>query len=607
MTFNKSEKSGIKQVSIGGTVKSAKTMTVNNVIDAPFYKFSSLNEQYNQVNLNLNDGFGVIFRAYNEGVAYRFYATTLHADDEVTAELAEYNFSKDYNAYVPYSNSTKANPYQCSFESKYTYAPISEFRTDWPAFSPILVCIDGGKKVAITESDIESYPGMFIRKNLSKDNSLFGAFANIPSKTEKDSWHRQEMAIEYSDVLAKINNDSSKNNPRYFPWRVLAISDIDTELPENPIVYLLGNDNKIGDYSWVKPGKVAWDYWNNWGLAGVDFQSGLNNETWKYYIDFASKNGIEYVVLDEGWYPERDADIMKATEGIDLEELVSYAKERNVGLFLWAISYTLDNQLEEACQKYSAMGIKGFKVDFIDRDDQKAVEMNYRIAEMTAKYHLLLDLHGMYKPAGFNRTFPHVLNYEGIWGLENMKWSTEDIIEYDVTYPYIRMLAGPLDYTQGAMRSVGSIRRGFVPNMSYPSSQGTRAHQVAMYAVLDSPLAMLADSPTSYMKEQETTDFIVRFPTVWDETRILQGEVGQYIVTARRSGDNWYIGGMTNWTAREITLDLSFTNCEKAEVYRDGINVNKIPVDYKIETVSAKEPLNIKMAPGGGFAIIVEN
>lgn len=613
MTIRTSGKSGDKDVVTGGSVKKVKNGKIDNVLHPEFYKYSSLKESYNEVTLTLNDGFGVVFRAYDEGVAYRFFSTAVKAGDKVIGEVAQYNFSKDYHAYVPYSNGQQGqNPYQCSFESKYTYTPISGFRTDWPAFSPLLVCLDGGMKVAITESDLESYPGMFLRKNLDKENALYGAFANIPSETEMDRMHRQVKAVAYSDIQAEIHKSASKSAPRYFPWRVLAISDKDTQLAENPIVWLLGAENRIGDTSWIKPGMVAWDYWNNWGLSGVDFKSGLNTETWKYYIDFASKNGIEYVVLDEGWNPEREADLTLVSPGVDLEELVRFAKEKNVGLFLWAISYTLDKQLEEVCQKYSAMGIKGFKVDFIDRDDQQAVEMNYRIAETCAKYHLLLDLHGMYKPAGFNRTFPHVLNYEGVWGLENMKWSTDDIIEYDVTYPYIRMLAGPLDYTQGAMRSVGQPRRGrngvsgFVPSFSYPSSQGTRSHQVAMYAVLDSPLAMLADSPSAYMKEQETTDFIVRFPTTWDETRVLQGEVGQFIVTARRKGNKWYVGGLNGWTARDIVLDLGFTGSKTVEIYKDGINVDKIPVDYKLEKVELSGPVTIHMAPGGGFAAIIE-
>mgnify|MGYP002856203767 FL=1 len=607
MTLRTTRKNKINEFQVGGTVKKAVTSSVNRQIDAPFYKFSTLQEKYNQLDLTLNDGFGILFRAYDHGVAFRFYATSLQKDDIVLDELTEYNFGKDYEAFIPYGNGKESNPYQLSFESKYTRAPISTFRDDWPAFSPLLVCLDGGMKVAITESDLEAYPGMFLRKNLQKANSLVGAHANIPSKTQKDSWHQQEMAIEYSDIMAIIRKDSSKKAPRNFPWRVLAITDNDAQLAETPLVYLLGEENRIGDTSWIKPGKIAWDYWNNWALEGVDFESGLNNETWKYYIDFASKNGIEYVIFDEGWYQERAGDIMAITPGLDVEELVKYANERNVGIILWAISYTLDKDLEGACKYFSEMGVKGFKVDFIDRDDQEAVELNYRVAEMMAKYHLLLDLHGMYKPAGFNRTFPHTLNYEGIWGLENMKWSTEDIIEYDVTFPFIRMLAGPVDYTQGAMRSVGNTRRGFAPSFSYPASQGTRSHQIGMYVVLDSPLAMLADSPTAYEKEPETTQFIASIPTVWDETRILEGEVGKFIVTARRSGDKWYIGGLTGWTPKDVSLDLGFTGCKKATIYKDGINVNKIPIDHKIETVPVtSEPLSVRMAPGGGFAIILE-
>lgn len=590
------------------TVKSAKKTTVSNILNTPVYKASAIREEYNQIDLKFHNGFGVIFRAYNEGAAYRFYSAVVKEGDKVTAEGAEYNFGKDRMTYIPYSR-RQDNPFQTSFESRYDVAPLSEVRSNGVAFSPVLVCLDNGMKVAISESDLEAYPGMFLTKNEGSAYSIKGIFANIPSQITVHPTRCQEKVASYSDVMAVISATASSKEPRLFPWRLLAITEKDTDLPVNNLVYLLGSPSRVADPFWIKPGKVAWDWWNNWGITGVDFPAGINTQTYKYFIDFASANGIEYVVLDEGWSSPKGGDIMSVIPEIDLEELISYGKSREVDLILWCVAFTLDKKLEEACKHYSEMGIKGFKVDFMDRDDQQVVMMNYRIAEMAAKYKMLIDYHGMYKPAGMNRTFPNVINFEGVWGLEQMKWSTEDMMTYDVTFPYIRMFSGPVDYTQGAMRN--SIKSDFTANNNNPMSQGTRAHQVATYVVFDSPLVMLCDNPTIYMKEQETTDYIVSIPTVWDETRVIAGEVGKYIVTARRSGDKWYIGALTGWEGREVTLNLDFLTAgkeHKALLFRDGVNANRSATDYKVERINVKsdEPLTVKMANGGGFALIIE-
>ena len=410
----------------------------------------------------------------------------------------------------------------------------------------------------------------------------------------------------YTGNLAVIKENASKKAPRHFPWRALAIAEQETSLPTNNLVYLLASPNRIGDTSWIKPGKVAWDWWNDWNITGVDFKAGINTQTYKYYIDFASRNGIEYVVLDEGW--SEPLDILKVNGDIDLRELVRYAASKKVDLVLWAVSYVLDNNLERACEIYSKMGIKGFKVDFMNRDDQVVTEQLYRIASTAARYHMLIDYHGMYKPAGMNRTWPNVINFEGVWGLEQMKWSRDDMVVYDVTFPFIRMLSGPVDYTQGAMRN--AVKSEYVPNNSNPMSQGTRARQVAEYIVFDSPLVMLCDNPTAYMKEQETVDFITDIPTVWDETRILQGALGKFIVTARRSGDKWYVGGLTDWSERDLSLDLSnlVKGQHNAVLYRDGINAVRNGTDYRIEPVEiqSKKPFLVHMAPGGGFVLVIE-
>ena len=599
----------------GSRLRKVSRTTSNRTIASPIYKASSVREHYNQMELTFRQDFGIIFRAYDDGVAYRFYGNKLKEGDKVKAELAEFNFGKDRTAYIPYSTGNP-NPYQTSFENRYEITPLSGFNKEKIAFSPLLVCLDGDSKAVITESDLKSYPGMFLEK--SGEYSFKGIFAPIPSSIEVHPTRCQERPTAYSDNMAIIRSNSSKKGPRYFPWRVISISDKDTQLPENHLVWLLSPESRIEDISWIKPGKVAWDWWNNWGVTGVDFEVGINTATYKHFIDFASANGIEYVILDEGWSPPREGDIMKVIPEIDLEELVRYGKARKVDLILWAVAFPLDKKLEEACKHYSAMGIKGFKVDFMDRDDQDVVELNHRIAEVAAKYRMLINFHGMYKPAGLNRTWPNVINFEGVWGLEQMKWSKEDMVSYDVTFPYIRMLSGPVDYTQGAMRNV--IRRDYAPNYNNPVSQGTRARQVAEYIIFDSPLVMLCDNPTIYTKEQESTDFITAIPTVWDETRVLRGELGKYIVTARRNGGTWYIGGITDWEEREITLDMSFLldggkSAGKGIItlFRDGPNAHRSAHDYTIDTLNVADyiarkstPLTIRLAPGGGFAMVVE-
>ena len=591
-------------IGLDAKIKSAKTEKVKRNVPSPLWRQASVAESYNELKLTFGDGWGLTFRAYDgEGVGYRFWSTSVKKGARVTAECAEFNFSRDYMAYVPYSTGTR-NPYATSFESQYTVAPLSAFRPDQPAFTPLLVCLDGGLRLEITDSDIESYPGMFLRKGPGL--SLKGDFAPVPEKVRETPTRGQVVVDAYSDHLAVIGENASKKAPRCFPWRLLAIAEKDVDLPVNNLVWLTASPSRVKDISWIKPGKVAWDWWNNWNITGVDFKAGINTETYKYYIDFAAANGIEYVVLDEGW--SEPLDIMKIKPAIDLKELCSYAASKNVDLILWAVCYVLDKDLEKACKTYGKMGVKGFKIDFMDRDDQPVTEMLYRIAKACAEHNLLVDYHGMYKPAGMDRTWPNVINFEGVWGLEQMKWSNDDMVGYDVTFPFIRMLSGPVDYTQGATRN--ARKQDYMPSNSNPMSQGTRARQVAEYIIFDSPLVMLCDNPTAYMKEQETTDFITAIPTVWEETRVLQGEIGQYIITARRTEGRWYIGGLTNWDERDVTIDLGELGIKgehDAMLFRDGVNATHNATDYKQEhlRLQTKKPLQVHLAPGGGFVLVV--
>ena len=414
------------------------------------------------------------------------------------------------------------------------------------------------------------------------------------------------MVLERADYIAKIDG------PRPLPWRIIVIGS-DKDLASTNLSYLLAEPSQIDDISWIKPGKVAWDWWNNWNITGVDFEAGVNTPTYKHYVDFASENGIEYVILDDGWAVGKGEDLMQINPDIDLPEIISYANEKKVGIILWAGFRAFERDLENVCRHYSEMGVKGFKVDFEDRDDQLMTAFNHKAAEIAARYHLVLDLHGSYKPAGLNRTWPNVLNFEGVNGLENMKWTELDkfdIISYDVRLPFIRQVAGPMDYTQGAMNNAN--RSCFRPINDAPMSPGTRAHQMALYMILYSPLNMLCDSPTNYRREQECTDFIASVPTVWDETIVLDGKMGEYIIMARRKGNEWFLGGITDWTPREINVDLTSLNLtagSQMTIFTDGVNAGRNGNDYKRENrdIDGSSPLKINMAAGGGFAARITN
>lgn len=578
-----------------------KKSSVNTVFDTPVYKKKRVTDEYNQLTINFKGDFGLILRAYNDGVAYRFF-TRKKGEIIVEGEEANFNFSKDHKAFIPYVRDLRENnQYISAFESTYDEIPLSKVVKDSLVISPLLVDLENGKKAAIVEAELVDYPGMFLTRNNQGEHSLHGTFAHY-SKTERlGGFNKMNyMVTEREAYLAKTIGN------RNFPWRAVIISENDRDLLNNDMVQKLSKPSQIADISWIKPGKVAWDWWNDWNISGVDFKAGINTETYKYYIDFAAKNHIEYVVLDEGWSEETD--LLKISPHINVKELISYGKQKNVGIILWASWYAINKVLDDAFTQYSKMGIKGFKIDFMDRDDQKMVNSIYNIAKKAADYKLLIDYHGMYKPTGIQRTYPNVINFEGVKGLENAKWTpNDDMPHYETTIPFIRMLAGPMDYTPGAMRN--ATKADFRPSNSMPMSQGTRSHQLAMYVVYEAPLQMMADSPTAYMKEQESTSFISKIPTTFDETIALDGKVGQYVTIARKKENNWYIGGLTNWSARVTTIDLSFLDKGKfsAEIFKDGMNADKDATDYKREIVKVTnaDKLTINMANGGGFAIII--
>lgn len=589
------------------TVSKATRRTIDETVASPFTRQATMRNHCNELMLHMKEGLSLVFRAYDEGIAYRFVWEG--APGRVYKDVVEYNFDGDWTttaAYVSrFDSADHAVQYSSSFENQYTTLPLSQLDSRRLCFLPLMVHCNGGVKVCITESALLDYPGLYLH-GTGFPKMLLGEHAPLPRRVEQGGHNNLQLLVrEREDYIAEM--DRSK----VFPWRIMMVGT-DTEIAMNNMSYLLGEPSMVEDISWIRPGKVAWDWWNCFNISGVDFEAGVNNNTYKHYIDFAAKYGIEYVILDEGWAVNMQADLFQVVPEIDLPMLVGYAKERGVGIILWAGYYAFERDMEHVCKHYSEMGVKGFKIDFMDRDDQLAVDFYRRAAAMCAKYHLVVDFHGAFKPAGFTRTYPNVLNFEGVFGLEQMKWApaTVDQMRYDCEIPFIRQAAGPMDYTQGAMLNGG--RWNYHPCWMEPMSQGTRCHQLALYVVLESPLNMLCDSPTHYERESEYTRFVAGIPTMWNETRVLQGEVGEYIVTARRKGNVWYVGGITNWTARDIEvalplIDTNIGNNATIELFCDGINAHRRGSDYRYTTLHPQMPIvKVHLAPGGGFLMKIQ-
>jgi alpha-glucosidase len=579
----------------GAKVQSAKTIPINTSFIAVNYRRNEIKDICNELTVTCKGGYGIIFRAYDDAVAYRFFA---RRKEEVIIlnETANFNFTGDHRAFIPIQWDYRGGQmFNSSFEALYREINISQFPKDSLAFLPVLIDVGQGMKAVITEADLEDYPGMYLDLN-STGKGFKGVFAPYPLETMLGGYNNiNVIPVKRADYIAKTTGS------RNFPWRAVVISRNDKDLLNCDIVQKLASPSRISDISWIKPGQVAWDWWNDWNISHVDFRAGINTPTYKYYIDFASDNNIPYIILDAGWTNE--VDLTVPVPEINLEELVTYGKQKNVGLILWASWHSVTQQKAKAFPFFESLGVKGLKIDFIDRDDQLAVASLYEIASQAAEHHLMVDYHGVFKPAGLQRTYPNVVGIEGVKGMENVKWADEDVPRYDVTLPFIRNLAGPMDYTPGAMRN--STQANFKPNNSMPMSKGTRVHQMAMYVVFEVPLQMLSDNPTAYMKEQECTDFITKIPTTFDETIPLDGQVAEHVSVARRKGETWFVGAMTNWTARELIIDCSFLpeGSYLAEVFRDGVNADRDATDYKKEAIQIKsgDRLTVKLMDGGGW------
>ena len=603
---------GRKTYGLGKVGKVARH-AVNGSFKNPFYKKLNISDAYGQLLMYTTEKFTIEVRAYDDGAAYRLISSN-KKPLTVTDETVEFCFGDDYQAFVPYVNDNRGGERYCySFESYYDEVPLSKMYPDSLAITPLAVCLPDGMKAIVMDAGVENYPGIMLKKG--EGNVLKAEFAPYPLEQEIGGYDRLNLVpTKRADYIAKFVKQQS------LPWRAVVITERDADILNCDMAQRLAPACRIADTSWIKPGKVAWDWWNNCNITGVDFLSGMNTDTYLYYIDFAAKNRVEYIIIDEGW-SGKESLMEGLSPDIDLKRLIAYGKEKGVGIILWSSWRNLigSNPLggiaatEAVMKHYADMGIKGFKVDFFDRDDQQVIASAYQVAECAAKYHLYLDYHGL-KPFGIQRAYPNIFNFEGVKGLENSKWEPRvgdgplhNQPRYDVTAPYLRMLAGPMDYTPGAM--MNAMKDSFFGNNDHPMSQGTRVHQMAMYTTFEAPLQMMADSPTKYMQNQECTDFIAQIPTTFDETVALDGQLGEYTVIARRKGSVWYVAAMTDWTARDLTISLDFIGegQHTADIFADGVNAHKEATDYKHtkQTVTSKDRLTVHLSSGGGWTAII--
>lgn len=574
-------------------LRSSKTATVNEVLTPVVpLKFSRVENNYNSLTLVFRKNFSVEFWAFDEGIAYRFI-TDRRGEMEVLDEAFVINFPQDYQLHLQQTPSFKT-----SYEHAYSHLDSQEFNSE-SEMSTLPVLIDTRKKykILISESDLTDYPAMFLKGTDS--GGMTGVFPKDPLEFE-DEGDRSVKILKRADYIARTSGKRS------FPWRYFVIAGEDADLLENNLSFKLAPENKIKNPSWIRPGQVSWEWWNGASAYKVDFVSGYNEETYKYYIDFASEFGIPYIIMDEGW-AESTTDPYTPNPDIDLFELIRYGKERNVDIVLWLTWLTVEHNFD-LFKTFNEWGIAGVKIDFTDRSDQWMVNFYERVAKEAARNKLFVDFHGSFKPAGLERAYPNVLSYEGVLGMEQMGRAKPDNSVY---LPFIRNAVGPMDYTPGAMISMQpEIYHSERPNSA---GVGTRAYQMALFVIFESGLQMLADSPSNYLRERECTQFITQVPTTWDETIALEAELGEYVLVAKRKGDSWYIGGMTNNSEKERTfeIDLDFLDAEatyEMTAFVDGVNAHRQAMDYKKlqSEVDSSGKLSIKMLRNGGFAAVIK-
>lgn len=567
--------------------------SVNEPISTIWGKRKNIPNSYNELRLEYKPDYSVVFRIYNNGVAYRI-ETRIKETITIEHEEVGYRFRNYPWGYFPLVGINNFT----SWEMAYTHTKLFDLGQDKKSYLPLIVEVSDKLKVAITESDVIDYPGLYLKKTNDFENNLESVFAPYPLETRWGGFNGFAR-----EVVKSAPYIAQTKGTRSFPWRILVVADNDKTLADCDLVYQLATPNKLTDTDWIKPGMVVWDWWNDYNITGVDFEAGINTRSFMHYIDFASKNGFPYVIFDWRWTDITD--LSNVNPDVDMEALSTYAKQKNTGIILWCPAHRLISNLDATLDQFASWGVKGIKVDFFERNDQLANRMYTQIAEATAKRKMVVDYHGCYIPTGLSRTYPNILNWEAVRGMEVSKWSEDISPEHDLTLAFTRLLAGPMDYTPGAMKNAArGLFRAIEPD---PMSQGTRCHQLAMYVIFDAGLQMLSDCPRAYENDPQTLHFLKQVPVNWDETLVLEAKVADYLLIARKKGNDWLIGGFTDWDAREFELDFSFLDkgVYKVECWTDGINAHKRGTDYKFETftVDSNTKRPIKMAPGGGIAM----
>lgn len=587
-------------LSANNSIRSSSVKKVSQQITSPVpEKRRIISDVYNQLTVVFKQPYKVEFRAYDDGVAYRI-STSFKDSLVIKNEVAEFGFPGKPSAYFPEIPAREdPDQFHTSFEHTYSFKRIDSFPKTSITYSPLLIIPESNPKIAITESDLEEYPGMFFRSTGS--SVLKAVFAGYPVEEKPlNALYSQIRIAKRGDYIARTKGTRS------FPWRILIIAEEDKQLPSNDIVYRLATPSKVADVSWIRPGNITDEWIINVNLFNVPFRSGVNTASYKYYIDFAHRFGIDMIMMDAGWSDNND--LFKVIPEISMDTLAAYAKEKGVRIAMWTLAMTLDRQLDSALKQFNKWGVEFIMTDFIDRDDQKAVQLHHRIAKAAAEHKIMLMFHGSYPPKGFNRTYPNAVAREAVLGSEYNIWSKDVSPGHDVLLAFTRMLAGSLDYEPGLL--LNATPKSFHNAEGYVMGPGTRAHQLSMYAVYDSPIQFFSGNPSQGFMEPQFMELLGSIPTLWDETIIPDAKVGEYIVTARKNGNNWYIGGMTDWTPRDIELSFDFLNEGNydATICKDGINADRYASDYTIDssTVNKNDKLKIHLAPGGGFLIVLK-
>lgn len=584
--------------SANNSIKSHTSKSITNEIISPVpEKRKKIKDVYNLLSITFRKPYKVEFRVYDDGVAYRF-ATSFKDSITVQNEIASFHFPEASAAYFPgIHKRDDADIFHTSFEEQYPLRQLDSIKNTELGYTPVLVAPPVNPKIAIMESDLEDYPGMFLSS--SGSNVLEAKFAAYPLEEKLTGGEYPQMLVtKRADYIAKTKGT------RTFPWRVLMIADEDRQLPSNDIVYRLASPSRIGDATWVHPGKATDEWTINVNLFNVPFRSGVNTASYKYYIDFAKRFGFDRIMMDAGW--SDNLDLFKINPAINMDTIIAYAKEKNIKISMWTLAHTLNRQLDSALARFNKWGVDFIMTDFIDRDDQKTVNFYYRIAKACAEHHIMIMYHGAYPPKGFNRTYPNNITREGVAGSENNIWGDRATPGHDVTLPFTRMLAGSFDYEPGMLNN--ATQKGFRPIEGMVMSQGTRCHQLAMFVVYDSPMQIFAGNPSQAWLEPKFTELMGSIPTTWDQTNILGGKVGEYIVTARQNGSNWFVAGMSSWTPRDVVINCDFLDASsnyKAIICKDGVNADRYAADYILSDSAVKkgDAMKIHLAPGGGFLV----